>query len=80
MLGQLPGIGRPIDEMPDEFREWIIDFGDSVFAPKSDCPRCRFLVTQRGAVSFVTGRGMAVHDGGSVNRRHLGQSDVGANS
>ena len=29
----------------------------------------------RGAVSFVTGRGMAVHDGGSVNRRHLGQSD-----
>jgi len=34
--------------------------------------RCRFLVTQRGAVSFVTGRGMAVHDGGSVNRRHLG--------
>jgi len=51
-----------------------------LFAPTSDCPRCRFLVTQRGAVSFVTGRVMAVHDGGSVNRRHLGQSDVGANS
>jgi len=29
VLGQQPGIGRPIDEMPDEFREWIIDFGDS---------------------------------------------------
>jgi plasmid stabilization system protein ParE len=28
-LGQQPGIGRPIDEMPDEFREWLIDFGDS---------------------------------------------------
>ena len=22
-------IGRPIDDMPTEFREWIIDFGDS---------------------------------------------------
>lgn len=28
VLGQQPGIGRPIDEMPDEFREWIIDFGE----------------------------------------------------
>jgi plasmid stabilization system protein ParE len=27
VLGQQPGIGRPIDEMSDEFREWIIDFG-----------------------------------------------------
>jgi len=23
------GIGRPIGDMPTEFREWIIDFGDS---------------------------------------------------
>lgn len=23
------GIGRPIDDMSDEFREWVIDFGDS---------------------------------------------------
>ena len=22
-------IGRPVDGMPTEFREWIIDFGDS---------------------------------------------------
>lgn len=29
VLGQQPGIGRPIDEMPVEFREWIIDFGES---------------------------------------------------
>ena len=29
VLGQQPGIGRPIEDMPDEFREWIIDFGDS---------------------------------------------------
>ena len=26
---QQPGIGRPIEDMPDEFREWVIDFGDS---------------------------------------------------
>ncbi len=29
VLGQQPGVGRPIEDMPDEFREWIIDFGDS---------------------------------------------------
>ena len=29
VLGQQSGIGRPIDEMPDAFREWIIDFGES---------------------------------------------------
>ncbi len=29
VLGQHSGIGRPIDEMPDAFREWIIDFGES---------------------------------------------------
>jgi len=29
VLGQQPGIGRPIEDMPEDFREWIIDFGDS---------------------------------------------------
>jgi plasmid stabilization system protein ParE len=29
VLGQQPGIGRLIDEMSDEFREWVADFGDS---------------------------------------------------
>ncbi len=24
-VGQQPGIGRPIEDMPDDFREWIID-------------------------------------------------------
>lgn len=28
VLGRQPGIGRPIEDMPDEFREWVIDFGD----------------------------------------------------
>jgi plasmid stabilization system protein ParE len=29
LLGHHPKIGRPIDDMPEEFRDWIIDFGDS---------------------------------------------------
>ncbi len=29
MLQLQPAIGRPIDDMPTEFRDWIIDFGDS---------------------------------------------------
>ncbi len=33
-IGQQPGIGRPIDELPDEFREWIIDFWDSGFVAR----------------------------------------------
>ena len=33
-LGQQPGIGRPIEDMPDEFREWIIDFGDSGYVAR----------------------------------------------
>ncbi|MBK7000198.1 MAG: type II toxin-antitoxin system RelE/ParE family toxin [Rhodoferax sp.] len=34
LLGQQPGIGRPIEGMPDEFREWIIDFGDSGYVAR----------------------------------------------
>jgi len=29
VLGHQPRIGRPVDDMPDEYREWMIDFGDS---------------------------------------------------
>lgn len=29
VLARQPGIGRPIEDMEPEFREWIIDFGDS---------------------------------------------------
>ncbi len=29
VLGQQPAVGRPIEDMPTELREWIIDFGDS---------------------------------------------------
>ena len=29
VLSLQPGIGRPVEDMADEFRDWIIDFGDS---------------------------------------------------
>lgn len=34
VLAQHPGIGRPVEEMPEEFREWIIDFGDSGYVAR----------------------------------------------
>lgn len=29
VLSLQPGMGRPVEDMADEFRDWIIDFGDS---------------------------------------------------
>jgi plasmid stabilization system protein ParE len=34
VLGLQPGIGRHIDDMSDEFREWVIDFGDSGYVAR----------------------------------------------
>jgi plasmid stabilization system protein ParE len=30
-LGRHPEIGRPVEELPPEFREWVIEFGDSAY-------------------------------------------------
>jgi plasmid stabilization system protein ParE len=30
-LGKHPQIGRPVEEMPPEFREWILEFGNSAY-------------------------------------------------
>ena len=34
VLGHQPGIGRPVDDMQEEFREWLIDFGDSGYVAR----------------------------------------------
>lgn len=34
VLGLQPGIGRPIDDMPEQFREWPIDFGDAGYVAR----------------------------------------------
>ncbi|WP_416137065.1 type II toxin-antitoxin system RelE/ParE family toxin [Halomonas sp. HK25] len=31
-LGNFPHIGRPIDDLPEQYRDWLIDFGDSGYA------------------------------------------------
>ncbi len=30
-MGKHPTIGRPVEEMPPEFREWIIEFGHGAY-------------------------------------------------
>ena len=30
-LGKHPEIGRPVEELPLEFREWVIDFGHGAY-------------------------------------------------
>ncbi len=29
ILGAQPRLGRMVDDLPEQFREWLIDFGDS---------------------------------------------------
>ena len=34
VLEQQPKVGRPVEEMDNEYRDWIIDFGDSGFVAR----------------------------------------------
>ena len=34
VLGLQPQIGRPVEDMPDQFREWVVDFGDSGYVAR----------------------------------------------
>lgn len=34
ILGRQPRIGRPIEDLPEEFREWVIEFGDSGYVAR----------------------------------------------
>ena len=31
VLAHQPAVGRPVEDMEPEFREWLIDFGDSSY-------------------------------------------------
>ena len=31
LLGRFPEMGRPVEEMPAEFREWVIEFGSGAY-------------------------------------------------
>ncbi|WP_339115669.1 type II toxin-antitoxin system RelE/ParE family toxin [Thioclava sp. GXIMD2076] len=34
ILGAHPHLGRMVDDLPEEFREWLIDFGDSGYVAR----------------------------------------------
>ncbi len=34
ILGETPRLGRVVDDLPEEFREWLIDFGDSGYVAR----------------------------------------------
>lgn len=34
ILGAHPRLGRMVDDLPQEFREWLIDFGDSGYVAR----------------------------------------------
>lgn len=42
-------IGRPVEDMPDEYREWLIDFGDSGYV-------ARYHLDLRGNVTILAVR------------------------
>lgn len=42
-LERQPGMGRPVENMDDEFRDWIIDFGDTDYV-------ARYRVDQQSAI------------------------------
>lgn len=33
-LGAYPRMGRVVDDLPEQFREWLIDFGDSGYVAR----------------------------------------------
>ena len=33
-LGKFPQIGRPVDNLPEEYRDWLIDFGDNGYVAR----------------------------------------------
>jgi plasmid stabilization system protein ParE len=32
LLGKHPEMGRPVEELPTEFREWVVEFGNGAYA------------------------------------------------
>lgn len=34
ILGTHPRLGRMLDDLPEQFREWLIDFGDSGYVAR----------------------------------------------
>jgi len=37
VISNQPGIGRPVDDMDPEYREWLVDYGNSGYAVLYRC-------------------------------------------
>jgi plasmid stabilization system protein ParE len=37
IIAKQPGVGRPVEDMEPEYREWLIDFGDSGYIALYRC-------------------------------------------
>ena len=37
LLGKFPEMGRPVDDLPEEFREWVIEFGSGAYVALYRC-------------------------------------------
>jgi plasmid stabilization system protein ParE len=50
VLGQHPEIGRPIEDLPPEFREWVIEFGQGAYIAlyRYDGKQIVILAVRRG--------------------------------
>jgi len=49
MLGAHPHVGRLVDDLPEQFREWLIDFGDSGYV-------ARYRIDDGGTVTILAVR------------------------
>ena len=48
VLEQQPKVGRPVEEMDNEYRDWIIDFGDRGFVARYRVgPQCVSVLAAR---------------------------------
>jgi len=44
LIAGQPGIGRPVDGMDPEYREWLIDFGSSGYVILYRCDRTNAVI------------------------------------
>ena len=49
IIAMQPGVGRPVDDMDPEYREWLIDFGDSGYV-------ARYRIDSHGRIMILAVR------------------------
>jgi plasmid stabilization system protein ParE len=67
VLDKQSGVGRPVEDMEDEFRDWIIDFGDSGYVVRYRVDQRLVLETSTGAVCQRANPASSGHAAGSCD-------------